>query len=114
MNFIAPHGRGVRIATSAGEIDARTAIVAAGPWLKTLIPRLPAPLRPTREVMAWFKPRDPAPFAPGRFPVFILESRHGMHYGFPMSPAGTVKIAKHHHRDETVDPDDPTASGVRP
>jgi sarcosine oxidase len=30
-----------------------------------------------------------------------------MHYGFPMSPAGTVKIAKHHHRDETIDPDDP-------
>jgi len=107
VNFIAPNGRGVRIATSAGEIDARIAIVAAGPWLKTLIPQLPAPVRPTREVMAWFKPRDPAPLAPGSLPVFILESRHGMHYGFPMSPAGTVKIAKHHHRDETIDPDDP-------
>ncbi len=85
----------------------RAAIVAAGPWLKELAARLPLPLRATREVMAWFEPRDPAPFAPGRFPVFMLESRHGMHYGFPISPAGTVKIAKHHHHDETVYPDDP-------
>lgn len=104
---IAPHGSGVRINTSAGDIEARSAIVAAGPWLKDLLPALPAPLRATREVMAWFTPRDPAPFAPGRFPVFILESRHGMHYGFPLSPAGTVKVAKHHHRNETIYADDP-------
>ncbi len=104
---VAPDGGGVRIKTSGGEIEARSAIVAAGHWLTELIPDLPAPLRATREVMAWFKPRDPAPFAPGSFPVFILESRHGMHYGFPMSPAGTIKIAKHHHHNETVFPGDP-------
>ena len=104
---IAPHGAGVRIKTSGGDIDARAAVVAAGPWLKDLLPNLPAPVRATREVMAWFKPRDPAPFAVGHFPVFILESRHGMHYGFPLSPAGTVKVAKHHHRQETIYPDDP-------
>ncbi|MCX7314777.1 MAG: N-methyl-L-tryptophan oxidase [Hyphomicrobiales bacterium] len=104
---IEPHGHGVLVRTSVGDIEARTAIVAAGPWLPTLIPNLPAPLRATREVMAWFKPRDPAPFVPSRLPVFILESRHGMHYGFPVSRAGHVKIAKHHHRNETVNPDDP-------
>ena len=105
---VEPDGAGVRIRTSGGgEIEARTAIVAAGHWLTELIPDLPAPIRATREVMAWFKPRDPAPFAPGQFPVFILESRHGMHYGFPMSPGGTVKIAKHHHHNETVYPGDP-------
>ena len=104
---VTPNGQGVRIRTSGGDIEARTAIVTAGAWLKELVPDLPVPVRATREVMAWFKPRDPAPFAPGRFPVFILESRHGMHYGFPISPSGTVKIAKHHHRDETVYPDDP-------
>jgi sarcosine oxidase len=59
----------------------------------------------TREVMAWFRPTDLAPFAAAGAPVFILESRHGMHYGFPASAAGTVKIAKHHHRGEAVDPD---------
>jgi sarcosine oxidase len=100
-------GQWVRIRTSAGDIEARTAIVAAGPWIAELIPDLPAPVRPTREVMTWFKPHDPAPLAPGRLPVFILESRHGMHYGFPLSPAGTIKVAKHHHHDETIFPDEP-------
>ena len=104
---IAPDGSSVRVRTSAGDIEARSAIVAAGPWLDDLMPGLRAPVRATREVMAWFKPRDPAPFAVGRFPVFILESRHGMHYGFPLSPAGTLKVAKHHHRNETIYPDDP-------
>ncbi len=28
-----------------------------------------------------------------------------MHYGFPPHGGAGVKIAKHHHRDETVDPD---------
>ena len=104
---IAQEGQGVRIGTSDGDIEARCAVVAAGPWVMDLLPDLRAPLRATRELMAWFKPRDPAPFAPGHLPVFILESRHGMHYGFPMSPAGTIKIAKHHHHDETIYPDDP-------
>jgi sarcosine oxidase len=105
---VEPHGNGVRVRTSQGDTEARIAIVAAGPWVSDLCPNLPVPLRVTREVMAWFKPRRRSPFAPGRFPVFILESRHGMHYGFPASPAGLVKIAKHHHRDETAFPDDPS------
>jgi hypothetical protein len=61
----------------------------------------------TREVMAWFEPIDPALLSP--FPVFIIESRHGMHYGIPpqagVSAGAGIKVAKHHHRDETVDPD---------
>jgi sarcosine oxidase len=102
---IAQHGGGVRIETTQGDIDARNVIVAAGPWIKQLLPDLPAPLRVTRQVMAWFQPLDPAPFVNGRFPVFLLESRHGVHYGFPPFVNGAVKIAKHYHRDELADPD---------
>ena len=104
---IEPHGHGARIRTDADDIEARTVIVAGGPWIPQLLPELSLPLRVTREVMAWFTPLKTGPFRAGRFPVFILESRHGMHYGFPISSAGTVKVAKHHHHDETVFPDDP-------
>ena len=45
------------------------------PGSRSSLPDLPAPLRVTRQVMGWFKPLDPAPFAAGRFPVFLLESR---------------------------------------
>jgi sarcosine oxidase len=102
---VAQHGGGVRVQTTQGDIDARSAVIAAGPWIKTLLPDVPAPLRITRQVMGWFQPLDPAPFAAGRFPVFLLESRHGVHYGFPPFASGAIKVARHHHADETVDPD---------
>jgi sarcosine oxidase len=94
---------GVRITTEREVIHAGVAVIAAGAWTKKLIPDL-AMLRATRQVTAWFTPQDAACFAPGRFPVFMLESRLGIHYGFPLDPAG-LKISKHFHQDETVDPD---------
>jgi sarcosine oxidase len=104
VHAVEPYGRGVRVLTDAGSFQAGTAIVAAGPWLKKLMPNC-APLRVTRQIMAWFAPKDPTLFTPDRFPVFLLESRHGIHYGFPLLGEAGVKIAKHYHRDETVDPD---------
>jgi sarcosine oxidase len=73
---------------------------------KKLLSDLPAPLRVTRNVLGWFVPTDPALFAPGRSPVFLMETRHGIHYGIPPHDGAGVKIAKHHHLDEPVDPDD--------
>jgi sarcosine oxidase len=102
IRTIEPSRGGVRVTTDRGVIEAGAAIVAAGPWIEALLPDLPAPIRVTRQVMAWFAPIDPAPVAPGRLPVFLLESRHGMHYGFPSVGDGGVKVAKHHHDDETV------------
>jgi sarcosine oxidase len=101
---IAPVAGGVRITTDRGVIEAGAAIVALGAWVKALLPDLPAPIRVTRQVMAWFEPLDPAPLGGGRLPVFLIESRHGIHYGFPPR-SSLVKVAKHHHRDQSVDPD---------
>jgi sarcosine oxidase len=93
-----------RVFTAAGVVAAPTVIVTAGAWTKAVLPQCPAPLRVTRQVVTWFEPREPALFAADRFPVFLLESAHGIHYGFPLQPAG-LKIAKHFHADETVDPE---------
>jgi sarcosine oxidase len=102
---IEPSSTGVRIVTDRARIDAGSAVIAVGPWIKSILPALQAPLRVTRQVLAWFSPRQPALFQPEHFPVFFVESHHGMHYGFPLDGDGLVKIAKHHHNDETVDPD---------
>jgi sarcosine oxidase len=102
VQALVPQADGVRVETGPADFEARIAVVTAGPWVKRLLPGLP--VRVTRQVMAWFRPNDRALFAPERFPVFLLESRHGMHYGFPSHGGRDVKIAKHHHRDETVDP----------
>jgi sarcosine oxidase len=103
VNAIAPHGGGVRVTTNRGVIDAASVIVSAGAWAKALLPGLAVPLRATRQVLGWFKPVEPDAFA--NFPVFLLESAHGIHYGFPPDGDGLVKVAKHHHDDRTVDPD---------
>jgi sarcosine oxidase len=104
VRALEPAKAGVRIVTDGATIDAGTAIIAAGPWTRSLLGGATLSLRATRQVMGWFAPQEPAQFAPGRFPVFLIESRHGIHYGFPPHGAG-IKVAKHHHGDETVDPD---------
>jgi sarcosine oxidase len=94
----------VRVSSDAGTVEADVAIVTAGAWTNALVPGFP--LHVTRQVMAWFE--APASCADDRLPVFMLESRHGTHYGIPperANAAAGIKIAKHHHRDETVDPD---------
>jgi sarcosine oxidase len=102
---IEPRDHGVRVVTDRGTIDAVTAIVAAGPWMTKLLPEAGLPLRVTRQVLGWFRPRDPSLFAGGRHPVFLLESRHGICYGIPWDAEPGLKVGKHYHADETVDPD---------
>jgi sarcosine oxidase len=102
---VEPRGAGVRVVTQSGAVEAGCAIVAAGAWVKSVLPDLPAPIRVTRQVLAWFAPRDRALFAPDRFPVFLLQNADGIFYGFPDDGTGSVKVAKHHHADESVDPD---------
>ena len=103
---VEPYRDGVRVLTQHGEVRAGCAIVAAGPWLKSLLPEFPVPIRVTRQVLGWFEPADQARalFAAERFPVFLLQNPDGVFYGFPADADG-VKVAKHHHRDEAVDPD---------
>lgn len=101
---VEPHRDGVRVSTPHGNVLAGCAIVAAGSWLKSLLPHLPVPIRVTRQVLGWFEPADRLQFAAGLFPVFLLQNQDGVFYGFPADADG-MKVAKHHHVDETVDPD---------
>ena len=101
---IEPRGDGVRVITDRVTIEADGAVVATGPWTAGLLPEPRLPLRVTRQVVGWFEPADAGAFADG-FPVFLLESRHGIHYGLPPYGRMGIKIAKHHHLDEIVEPD---------
>jgi sarcosine oxidase len=102
---VAPDGDGVRVTTERREVRAGCAVVAAGPWLPSLLPQFALPLRVTRQVLAWFTPaRHASRFAAPHFPVFLLQNADGVFYGFAADATG-VKIARHHHLDEAVDPD---------
>ena len=108
IRAIEPRAGHVRVLTDHGVFDAGAAIVTVGPWTRSLLPELRAPLRVTREVTGWFEMTNTGSFAASELPVFIIESRHGLHYGIPPQPDACtgLKVAKHHHRDEAVDPDD--------
>lgn len=98
----------VRLLADFGRIEARHVVVAAGSWLSVLLPNLPTRLRVTRQALGWFAPGDPVLFQPARFPVFLLENTDGVFYGFPPHHGGSIKFAKHHHRNEAIDPRAPT------
>jgi sarcosine oxidase len=102
---IEPRGAGVRVTTEKDTIEAGRAVIAAGAWVKSLLPRLPVPMRATRQVLGWFAPREPGLFSRDRFPVFLLQNADGIFYGFPDDGTDGVKVAKHHHADEAVDPE---------
>jgi sarcosine oxidase len=103
---VTPHGDGVRVETGRGSVTAGAVVVAAGPWVKSLLPELPMPIHVTRQAVGFFAPVNREPFASG-FPVFMIENPDGIFYGFPPDENGAIKFAKHHHRGERIDPDQP-------
>lgn len=98
-------GDKVRVKTERSTFEAGSVIVSAGAWTKSLVPYLDLPLQATRQVLLWVRPAQPDLFRTGWFPVFMIESDDGIHYGFPLHPDDGLKIAKHHHAGEIVDPD---------
>ena len=89
----------VSVATSRGQYAAKQLILAAGPWIASLVDKEYARLfRVTRQAQFWFDvPAAIARFEPGRFPIFIWELQGAAQpiYGFPAidGPRGGVKIA---------------------
>lgn len=92
-----PTGEGIRITTSNEQMMAERVIVAAGPWIAPFVPGLAFHLKVTRQVVGWFAPARPDTVRDGEFPIFLVEGRHGMVYGFPDFEGRGVKAACHDH-----------------
>jgi monomeric sarcosine oxidase len=95
----------VAILTEAGrKLVSDRALVACGPWTRTLFPFLKPILVTTLQEVVYFEPgaHKAAGFNPGNFPIFIeLESGY---YGFPIHHAGAMKVANH-HKGKPASPD---------
>jgi sarcosine oxidase len=96
----------VVVTTRASRYRARKLVVTAGPWARTLLPKLRDLAVPERQVMLWTQPLRPALFEIGRFPVFYMEAPEGRFYGFPAHESAAFKIGKYNHRRERVDDPD--------
>ena len=102
---------GVRVRTTQSTYQADRLVVAAGAWLRTLVPALAELATPERQVLGWFTPMRPEAFGPDRLPVFLIDVEGGKHYyGFPTHDGHGLKIGWYHHFREAIDPADPDRS----
>jgi sarcosine oxidase len=93
VRAVQPLGDRVRITLEDGSrIEAGTAIVAPGAWMRDLMPQLALDL--TRQPLLWFSPIDAGLVRPERMPVFFLQSEDALTYGLPDLGDG-VKAGSH-------------------
>ncbi len=81
--------------------EARALVLTIGPWFKSMLDSLGAPIDVQRNVQVWFEPSTDV-YNAGRFTSFLLD-RPGLPaplYGFPDFGAG-LKAAFHGHGDLT-------------
>jgi sarcosine oxidase len=96
----------VTVRTDRATYEADRLVLCVGAWAGNVVPQLAPLARPERQVLAWFQPTAPELFSPERFPVFLLDTEEGSHYGFPVYDVPGFKIGRYHHLREPMDPDD--------
>ena len=91
--------KGSRVAGIVTDRDtehrAEIVIVATGAWTPTLLPWMGDALRCVGQPVYHFKPADPEPYRPERFPPWAADIGNTGWYGFPAQPDGSIKIANH-------------------
>ena len=106
VEWRATAGSAVEVTTTRGRYEAERLILSPGPWAPDLFQYQALPLSVEPQVLYWFDPRGgAAPFAPGRFPVYIWDLGDGVQfYGFPADDQGRVKVAfyRSKHTDEVA------------
>ncbi|HEJ9094932.1 N-methyl-L-tryptophan oxidase [Serratia odorifera] len=108
VTSVAAMDDGVEVTTPEGRFQARKVVVAAGTWVKKLLPLLP--VTPLRKVFSWHQ-ADGRYSETNRFPAFTVEAQDGCHYyGFPADNDG-LKVGKHDGGQPIDDPAQRTPFG---
>ncbi len=108
VTAIEPGDGDVTITSSHGQYRAAKVIVATGSWISELVPSLRGHAVPIKQVVAWYQPLDGFMTMPQRMPVFIRdEGENGSFFGFPVIGADGVKVGRHAHFREPIDPNQP-------
>lgn len=110
ITHIDPGQGGVTVVSNNGRCFAKKVIVATGAWINQLVPRLQGKAKPIRQVVAWYHPKQALNAQQGRMPGFIRdEGPNGAFFGFPAIGSDGVKIGRHLHFNQPLDPDEPNA-----
>lgn len=95
----------VEVETPGGTLRCRGLVVCADAWVNDVVGHLglEIPVEVTLEQVTYFRPDDPAPFAPDRMPLWIWMDDPS-YYGFPTYGEPTIKAAQD-CGGPSVDPD---------
>lgn len=105
---IEPDDAGVTISSQLGRYRAGKVIISTGSWIAELVPQLKEHAVPIRQVVAWYQPRDGFVTQPQRMPAFLRdEDTGGSYFGFPAIGVDGVKVGRHAHFMEPIDPNQP-------
>lgn len=108
VTAIEPGESGVSIVSDTGRYTASKVIVATGSWIGELVPALRDHAVPIKQVVSWYQPTDGFVTMPQRMPVFIRdEGENGSFFGFPAIGTDGVKVGRHAHFREPIDPNQP-------
>lgn len=102
----------VHLNTADRKITAESVIVAAGPWVRRLLPALDPVVTVARQTVGYVRLRTTAEaHTLGQFPVWGDLGGKGTlgHYGLPEFGQPGIKVARHIIRDRDDDPDQPEA-----
>lgn len=102
---------GIQVKTSKGTYGCEKLIITTGAWSGQLLPVLRSQINPTRQVIAWMKPKKSKEFELGQFPCWTIahpEDR-GIYYGFPILPEDQFDAPKglkvgYHYPGQITDP----------
>lgn len=101
---IDPNDEGVKIYTEDQVFHVKKVIMSVGAWTSQLLPSLNFPIWVERQVLLWYKARNPELFHEDQFPIFSRNIEEHRLYGFPSLDENLVKVA-FHHGGESVHPD---------
>jgi monomeric sarcosine oxidase len=96
--------------TDRGRLLAERLVLAAGPWVRGLVPALAPALTVRRQTVGFYRlEAAAADVAPGPFPVWVHlgPGVNGIRYGLPEFGREGVKVGLHEVAGESQDPDAP-------
>ncbi|WP_244475152.1 N-methyl-L-tryptophan oxidase [Rhizobium sp. Leaf341] len=108
VTAIRPQAEDITVETATGRYSVGRVIVATGSWITDLVPDLAGKAMPIKQVVAWYQPADGFLTTPQRMPAFIRdEGEDGSYFGFPAIGVDGVKVGRHAHFMEEIDPHAP-------
>lgn len=98
----------IKLKTTNGQLSCSKLIIAAGPWMKQLLPDLKTQLCPIKQTIGYYQlGKSAKQYQIGQFPnwVYFGEGKDNVFYGLPQFGCEGIKVTQEIMEDQRDDPD---------